>query len=143
MTPNAKGILYFKNGSKRLGDEFIELLERNPGLHQLIVDTCAYCKATFGKDITITMIYRTDAEQDSLYQNDAKYLAKKFKSPHQFYHAVDLRSSTFETSEIKVLVDYLNSVYNKTNYYNWTAKCHDIDGTGPQAEHFHIQFIKK
>jgi len=139
MTSKTKGIIYFKNSTKRLQDEFIELMDRNKLLHELIVDTCAFCKAEFNKDITITMIYRTDAEQDEIYKNDEKYKQKKFKSPHQFFHAVDLRSSTFDTSEIEKLVNYLNLIYNKTNYYNWTAKCHDV-GVG---EHFHIQFVKK
>ena len=143
MTSKVKGIIYFKNGSKRLQDEFVALVDKNKDLHELIVDTCAYCKAEFNKDIVITMLYRTQDEQDNLYKDSTKYKEKKFSSPHQYHHAVDLRSSTFTREEIDKLVDYLNKVYNSKNYYKWTAKCHDIDGSGPQAEHFHIQFVKR
>jgi hypothetical protein len=139
MTTNIRGVIYFKNSSQRLQDEFIELEERNKPLHQLIVDTCAYCKAEFNKDITITMIYRTDKEQDEIYKDNLKYQQKKFKSPHQFFHAVDLRSSTFTRPEIDKLVNYLNNVYNKDNYYKFTALCHDV-GIG---EHFHINYLRK
>lgn len=139
MTSNVKGIIYFKNGSKRLQDEFVALVDNNKDLHELIVDTCAYCKAEFNKDIVITMLYRTQEEQDEIYKDNAKYKEKKFKSPHQFNHAVDLRSSTFTKEEIDNLVNYLNKVYNSTNYYKFTAMCHDVG----HGDHFHIQFARK
>lgn len=139
MISEQTGQILYKNDTDRLKEEHIELKERNPDLYDIIDDVCdwawVYCK----KDIVITMIYRTDAEQDSIYKDDPKYQQKKFKSPHQFYHAVDLRSSTFDTEQIQKLVDYLNEQYNGTNYYKWTAKCHDV-GLG---DHFHIQFVRK
>jgi hypothetical protein len=129
----------FKNESIRLKNEYNELIEKNVGLFDLINDLCIYAKNSLREDIVITMIYRTDEEQDSIYKDDPKYIAKKFKSPHQFYHAVDIRSHTFTADEIKNIEDYLNNKYNPNNYYKWTAKNHNV-GLG---DHFHIQYIKK
>lgn len=128
-----------KNNSKRLIDEIWTLKKENRLLLIILFKLRDFCKEKFNKDVVITMIGRTDAEQDELYKNDSKYLVKKFKSPHQFWHALDIRSFIFTKDEIKQIEDFLNNNYNAANYYNWTAKCHNI-GAG---DHFHIQFFKK
>lgn len=128
----------FKNDSKRLQDEFKELETKNKELHDLLKDCANYCFKMFKKTIVITMIYRTQEEQDDIYKDDPKYVAKKFKSPHQLNHAADLRSSSFTSTEIKQIEDYLNLKYNVGNYYKWTARDHNV-GLG---NHFHIQRIK-
>lgn len=130
----------FKNDSERLKVELGELKYKNFQLYHLLYDVCDYCKHKFSKSVVITMIYRTQEEQDSIYKDDPKYKVKKFKSPHQIWSAVDIRSSTFETSEIEILVNYINNTYNKLNYYGWTAKNHQV---GNGALHFHLQFSKK
>lgn len=127
----------------RLADEMEELKTRNPALLDVIEFCRHYAAFNFNKPVMVTMIYRTDAEQDDLYKNDAKYKLKKFKSPHQFYHAFDLRSRTFTRAEIDLMVTALNNQFNAFNLYKFTALCHDIDGDGPQAEHFHVQYCKK
>jgi len=139
MTSNIE----YKNDSNRLRQEHKELETKNPKLYIVLLDCGVFCKEKFNKNVVITMIYRTEAEQDDLYKDSEKYKVKKFKSPHQFFHAFDLRSSIFETNEKKILVDYLNTKYNISNYYKFTALCHDIDGNGPQAEHFHVNYVKK
>lgn len=128
---------------ERLINEIHELQNRNQGLIDVLEFIRLYAQDKFNKAIMVTMVYRTDAEQDELYKNDAKYKLKKFKSPHQFYHAFDLRSRTFTRAEIDELVNAINEKFNATNFYRFTAVCHDIDGDGPQAEHFHVQFTKK
>lgn len=129
----------YKNDSGRLKSEYNQLIEKNSGLYDLINDLCIYVKKKYNKEVVITMIGRTDQEQDDIYKEDPKYKIKKFKSPHQFCHAVDIRSHTFSADEIKNIEDYLNNKYNPNNYYKWTAKNHTV-GLG---EHFHIQFLKK
>lgn len=138
--PQVKTELDFKNNSERLKKEWNLLFQKNEHLWDLIIDAHVYCYQQFGKYIVVTMIDRTQAEQDEIYKDDPKYNEKPYKSPHQFFHAVDLRSSTFETHEIEQLVNYLNTKYNSTNYYKWTAKCHAVING---AEHFHIQFVRK
>lgn len=129
----------FKNNSERLTQEFIDLKSKNSELFNILVDCGNFSEANFKKNVVVTMIYRTQEEQDEIYKDDPKYIEKKFKSPHMFWQAFDLRSSSFEASEIKKIEDYLNNKYNMSNYYGWTSRNHDV-GLG---FHFHIQFIKK
>ena len=89
------------------------------------------------------MIYRSDQEQNDIYKgtirNGRSYDQNPWKSPHQFWQAADIRSTIFTDNETKDIENYLNSKYNNTNYYRWTAKCHKI---GEGAYHFHIQYYK-
>lgn len=130
----------FKNQSDRLENEYRFLKDKNPSLHELMQDLIVWSTRELGMPITITMIDRTQAEQDEIYKNDAKYMAKKFKSPHQIAHAVDIRSLTYTPDQIKKTEDYLNEKYNSINIYKWTARNHKV---GNGATHFHIQFAKK
>lgn len=133
------GVLKAKNDSPRLKKELGELKTHNKELLQLILDVRDFVNDSFGKDTVITMIYRTQAEQDELYKHSEKYKQKKFKSPHQFWHAIDLRSRIYTAAEIKKIEDFINTKYNSSNYYKWTAKAHAIKGN---AMHFHIQYYK-
>lgn len=133
-------MLKFKNDSQRLVDEHKKLKSTNSGLFDLIEQLISYVSSKYKKDVIITMIYRTQEEQDKIYANDEKYKQKKFKSPHQLWHSVDIRSFIFTKREITELVDYINLNFNAKNWYKWTAKCHEVQGNG---EHFHIQFLNK
>lgn len=138
-------LISMKKGSDRLNDEFTKYIVdegNNQALKDLIIDVSKYTMDNFGKGIVITMIYRTKEEQDDIYagteRRGRKYDEKPWKSPHQFYHAVDLRSRSFTPQEINQLVDYINAKYNQDNYYKFTAKCHNVG----RGDHFHIQFVK-
>lgn len=128
----------YKNSRKRLQDEHKTLINENIALYNVLAEIDTYVWDKYQKNVIITMIYRTQAEQDYLYRNSDKYAKKKFKSPHQFWHGVDIRSRVFTRAEIKDIVAWVNRRYNRENYYKWTAKCHDI-GSGM---HFHIQFVR-
>lgn len=123
-----------KSETGRLPTEYTDLPYENNPLYELIEDIAKYCKKEFDKMIMITMIYRTQEEQESIYGEGYTK-----KSPHQFWHGVDLRSRDFTEEEIKQLVDYINEKYNETNYYKFTAKCHEV---GNHGMHFHIQYLK-
>jgi len=129
----------FKSMSgKRLKAEYAELTKHNIPLKSLIEDLNIYVNREFKKTLTITMIFRTSEEQDYLYRNSDKYKKKKFKSPHQFWCSVDLRSRNFSESQIKQLEEYLNKKWNSSNYFKWTARHHTI-GAGL---HLHVQYKK-
>lgn len=129
-----------KNASERLKNELSELPDKNPELYGLLMDLCAFVEANYKKDVVITMIYRTQEEQDWLYRDSAKYKKRKFKSPHQFWHAIDLRSWIYTEKERKEMVKFLNERGSaQNNYYNWTAKVHEVGNNGL---HFHVQFLK-
>jgi len=129
-----------KDDSKRLQLELKELLTKNKLLHDLIFDLAEFIKSSFKKELVITMIFRTDAEQAEIYKDDPKYKVKPFKSPHQLWSAVDIRSLIFTPDEIKKIEDYLNNKYNGSNGFKWTARNHKV---GVGAFHFHIQLVKK
>jgi len=123
----------------RINQEYKDLYEKNRHLQDIILECQMYAYHKWGKNITVTMIYRTDAEQAEIYKDDPKYKEKPFKSPHQFWQAFDLRSSTFDTTQINELVNMLNTVYNNTNGYKWTSVCHDVG----KGEHLHVQYVRK
>lgn len=129
-----------KDNSPRLKKELDELDKKNPKLADLLTDLCDYVKKEFAKDVTITMIFRTQEEQDEIYKDNEDYQKRRFKSPHQFWHSLDIRSRVFEKEEISKIEDYLNEKYNNSNFYKWTAKCHEVSGHG---EHFHIQYYSR
>lgn len=132
-------MLLAKNDSERIKKEIGDLRSKNKPLLKLILDLYHYIEDTFDKDTIITMIYRTQEEQDNIYKDNEKYKQRKFKSPHQFYHGIDLRSRIYTQDEIDHIVDYLNDKYNDSNYYKFTAMCHNVG----HGDHFHIQYYKK
>jgi len=128
----------FKNDSQRLKKEFLDLVKLNLPLRSILEDLNIFVNLEFDKNLVITMINRTQEEQDRIYKDNAKYKKKKFKSPHQFLHATDIRSRTFTSEEVTKIENYLNTKWNSSNYYRWTAKNHTV-GLGL---HFHIQYFK-
>lgn len=130
----------FKNDSDRMKREFDDLNDHNPNLRTLLEDLNHFVNDNFKKELVITMIFRTQEEQDAIYANDEKYKKKKFKSPHQLMHGVDIRSETFSQEEKDKMVEFLNNKGKElSNYYSWTAKVHQV---GQGALHFHIQYVK-
>jgi hypothetical protein len=138
-------MLLMKDNSARLKNEFDQLRTENNELWEMVLNNIVpYCKTHFNKDVTVTMILRTQAEQDSIYKGSVnskgrKYDEKPWKSPHQFWHAVDLRSRDFSKDQITQLNDYINGLYNPINYYSFTIFDHNV-GLG---EHWHLQFVRK
>lgn len=132
-------MLYAKNDSQRLKNELTELRTKNKELFDLIIGLYHYAELQFDKDVIMTMIHRTDEEQDEIYKDSERYKKKKFKSPHQFYQGIDIRNSIYSQEELDQIVKYLNDKYNDKNYYKWTTKVHVV---GNRGMHFHIQFVK-
>jgi len=129
-----KAEIQFKDDSIRITSDYADLSNHNGPLRELIVDVSEYVFSEYKKNITITMIYRTQAEQEGIYG-----VGYAKKSPHQFWQAIDLRSKVFTTEEIDDIVEYINNGYNKSNYYKWSAKNHEVNGHGT---HFHIQYLE-
>lgn len=136
---SGEGVIKLKNDDARLTDELKTLVTKNKSLYNLLFNTADWVKENFKKDLVVTGIFRTDAEQAEIYKNDAKFKKKSFRSPHQLWDAFDLRDSTFTKDEIKKIIDYLNTTYNPTNIYKWTAMDHSV-GLG---FHFHVQHRSK
>lgn len=133
-------MVQFKNQDQRLKTEYNDLPARNSFLAQLLQDLDKYVQNKFKKELVVTMIGRTTLEQAEIYKDDPKFKIRAFKSPHQLWHALDLRSKTFTDEEVKDIEDYLNKKYNGNNAYAWTARNHEVANHG---EHFHIQYYPK
>ena len=131
---------------KRLNKELKTLKKKNPELYEMAIDFTAYVREEFDKDVVLTCILRSDAEQLSIYRGmknskGVRFEDKPWKSPHQFWHALDLRSKIYTYQERKKMVKWWNERGSKDdNYYKWTAKVHKV---GEGALHFHVQFVKK
>lgn len=130
----------------RIRKEFDKLTTKNWELRQLLVDLNEYTELTFKKNITITMIDRTQEEQDAIYRGTVRrgrsYDKIPWKSWHQFWIATDIRTRNFTIFEIKNIVNYLNRVYTGVNKRPKTATFHEVtkaDGT-KMGKHFHIEF---
>lgn len=132
-------MLHVKDDKQSLKAELVSLKGHNKKLYDLIIDLYKWIDKEIDKDTIITMIFRTNAQQDALYAHSEKYKKKPFKSPHQFWHAIDLRTWIYTQEEIDRIVKYLNDKYNNSNYYKWTAKAHEV---GSNGMHFHIQYVK-
>jgi len=147
-----------KEREHRLKRELSLLAKKNPELRNLILDLYKWVKRTLDKDVTMTMIFRTKAEQDKIYggakRGKRSYNKKPWKSPHQFWHALDIRvkdpvdkdkiKDTYTLDEVKAIEKYLNDKWNVRNYYKWTAKCHTVKNQHGESlgAHFHIQFLR-
>jgi len=130
-----KGQLLAKNDSNRIKYDLVHMKRLNRDMYELLIDLSQWVAENLEKDTIMTMLFRTQEEQEQIYGAGTTK-----KSPHQFYHAADIRSRIFSDDEIKSIEDYLNNKYNSTNYYKWTAKNHKVAGG---AYHFHIQYIRK
>lgn len=133
-----------KTQAKRLKLEIKQLRKNNRPLLKLMVDLYHWAEENLNKDIIVTMISRTQDEQDSLYKgiiskSGREYDKRPWKSPHQFQHAIDIRSKIYDQGEREGIVKYLNTRYNDTNYYGKTAMVHEV---GNHGMHFHIQYFK-
>ena len=88
----------------------------------------------FEKILTITEIWRSDAEQDAYYANYPAYKQQPWKSTHQDWRAADVRAMVFTADELKAIDEFLNNNF----FYNKEHKVcvvHDV-GLGL---HIHIQ----
>ncbi len=126
--------------TERDGHEYTELMHQNRDLYDISQDILTYSQTNFNVTPTITMIYRYQAEQDSLYKDNKSYKESKFKSPHQFWQALDYRNTVYTQQQLIQLLEYVNTKYNPTNYYSWTMKCHEVSSNGM---HLHLQYVRK
>lgn len=122
---------------QRIVTEWNTLTKKNAALAQVVWDLQVFVNDHFTKDVVITHLYRTQAQQERFYGKGTKK-----KSPHQFWGAVDIRDSIYDKEEIKQMTDFLK-FYDKYNNYRLirssqsrTVLRHNI-GLGM---HFHIQF---
>lgn len=121
--------------SPRIRDEFTKLFDQNRKLWCLIDDLGTWVKKTYNKDVTLTHIWRSQAEHNALYAA-TDLLKRPASSPHMRWQAVDIRSYDFDDDELKAIVKWINDNYKNPNG-RVVAFAHAIAGG---AFHVHIQY---
>ncbi len=121
--------------SKEQKDQFQKLSTLNKPLAGIIGDMNFFALKTFGKEITITEVTRSNEANKSTYKGKDK------TTSHAVFGAVDVRSSNFSDKELEILVAFLKR-YDKFNTWGTmsdskTVLLHAVDGG---AMHFHIQY---
>lgn len=125
--------MMFKTETERTEWEQLDL--KNPRLHSLILWLENYVQLNFGKELTLTEIFRSQEEFDALYAQTPPE-QRPARSPHQDWHAVDIRSSVFTGSEIQKMISVLNTFKYKDGSKQ-VCVYHQIAGN---VMHFHIQY---
>ncbi len=91
----------------------------------------------FNKRLIITDILRTHQEQNHVYRDSAKYKKKPWRSVHEFWRGVDIRSHGLTDKEIKILVTIANTIeYDKNRPNKKTCLYHSV---GKGGKHIHLQ----
>ena len=107
-------------------------------LKNIIVLGNEYALLELGKELTITDLIRTQAEQDFIYRNNPKYKVKSWQSVHQAGRGADLRVRGFSPKEIEKLKSFFNCfTYDISRPDKKTCTVHDV-GSG---NHFHVQSL--
>lgn len=134
--------IQLKDNSTRLAEELVQLSERNQSLQEVLENLASFASLEFNKDVIITAIYRTQEEQDKIYKGKVNargvsYDANPWKSPHQLWEAIDIRSTVYNSQEIQRMLAFLNCFKYRQNQP--VAIYHNV-GLG---DHFHIQYQSK
>lgn len=118
----------------RIKNEF-DWKKIKPKLIRLIELISLYVELKYKKNILITGLIRTQAEQDSIYKNNPKYKKKPWRSVHEFGRGGDLRSWTFTKEQIADIKKFANMIpYRKGKN---TCVVHNVG----RGIHFHFQVI--
>lgn len=105
----------------------------DPKLKSLIKVLSVFSRHQFNKNIVLTDIYRTQDEQDDLYKDSTDYQKHPWKSVHQFWRGVDVRTTSYDSNEKVEILEFMN----KFTYSN-DRKTLIFHNAG-HGEHFHMQ----
>lgn len=121
--------------SERISKEYNNLTYENPKLFYLLFYLDQFCWLEFEKRITLTHIFRTVEEHNELYKETPES-KRPATSPHMYWKACDIRSSTFSGPEITRMLKFLNTWSYKSGQGKAVAIYHAIAGN---VNHFHVQ----
>lgn len=118
----------------RIKEEWRELDRRNPKLTGVLNCLSNFVTLEFQKDVVITCIFRSEAENEALYAETPPD-KRPPTSPHMTWHAADLRSSIYTEQEINKMLQFLNS-FSYAGGQRKVALYHIIAGN---SFHLHVQ----
>ena len=108
----------------------------NSRLKNIILLGVEYAQIELKKELTITDLIRTQAEQDEIYKDNERYKIKPWPSVHQYGRGVDLRTRDFTQNEIDKLEAFFNTfTYDANRPNKKTCLVHDVG----KGKHFHVQ----
>lgn len=85
--------------------------ELDPLVKEMIDTIQNYSVMKFKKNIMVTCIFRFDDEQDQVYKDNEEYQKNPWKSNHQYWRAVDIRTRIFTQNEKMDIYDTINGNY--------------------------------
>ena len=108
----------------------------DPRLRTIIYAADGFSRQHFGKEVVITDIHRLRDEQIQIY-NDRGILNINNSpiSVHEVWRGIDLRSSIYDITERRRLIDFLDKRFE----YTCDKKTAIIHKIGDGRFHFHIQ----
>jgi len=104
-------------------------------LRDTVILGAFYSFTYFKKPLVLTGIYRTPQEQYDIYKDNPAFIESPWKSNHQVWRAIDLRSRIYTPDEIRRLMEVFNSIPYRDGKKK-TAVYHKV---GDNSFHFHIQ----
>jgi len=122
-------MILFKH--EHLKDEFDQL---DPRLKTILYYICGFASNEFYKDITITGLLRSQAQQDAIYALNLNYQKSPWLSVHQFMRGADVSTRNLSEDEVLILTEMLNFMFHYSPGKK-TALYHDV-GLGA---HLHLQ----
>lgn len=114
--------------------EFETLKLANKRLATIVALIDQYTLMEFGKEVTLTSVFRTKAEHEALYAKTPPD-QRPASSPHMHNQAVDLRSSDFSNDQINKMLQFLNCF----TVWGGKKKCALYHTVAGNVAHFHIQ----
>lgn len=123
----------------RIRNEWTQLRAKNYALYAMVESLEDFVGAELNKKVLLTCIYRSQADQESIYGRGTKR-----SSPHMRWEAVDLRDWIYTPAEKDKIIKWLKANYDQTNQLSVirpaasrTVWLHVVPG---QAWHFHLQY---
>jgi hypothetical protein len=124
-------MILFKSDNEQA--EWNQLHLKNMALRDLLMAVAIFVKHEFNKDVVLTEVYRTKAENDALYAATPPE-QRPGDSPHMHWEAIDIRSQIYTPVEIQRILEFVNCFRYKGKH---AAVYHAIRGNAP---HFHLQY---
>lgn len=107
--------------------------ELDPRLRGIVLAVAEFVWRNYKRSAVITSIWRSDAEQKSIYGEDVKKL-----SPHQFWRGIDMRTRDYTQDEITGIIAFLNKNWPRVDGKPLVIY-HDVG----RGDHLHIQVPHK
>ncbi len=125
---------------EHLKQEFFHLDATDPRLRSVALELDFFFRQTFGRELLVTCVWRTEEEQKKLYPEFSARVGLVRPSPHldRPCRAADFRSRDLSVSEIEALRNYFQSWWGNLPNYAFL-----VNDRGAAFPHIHVQVGKR